>query len=252
MAQFVVYDAVVASIEEHYEKLLARHYAWMRGDHGSLVREYRGFFEQAGISPRSGGRALDLGAGSGLQSLALAELGFEVLAVDTSETLVEELRTRAGEGRVRPILGDMRDRRMYTDDGPFEVAVCMGDTLTHLRSFGEVESLLEDVRMVLESEGILILEFRDYTAELRGADRAIPVRLDDERIMATFLEYETERVNVHDIIFVRQEFGWEMQKSVYAKLRLRTGEILDILEQNGFRVVEHNGDKGFTRMVARA
>lgn len=247
-----MYDAVVASIEEHYEKLLARHYAWMRGDHGSLVREYRGFFEQAGISPRSGGRALDLGAGSGLQSLALAELGFEVLAVDTSETLVEELRTRAGEGRVRPILGDMRDRRMYTDDGPFEVAVCMGDTLTHLRSFGEVESLLEDVRMALESEGILILEFRDYTAELRGADRAIPVRLDDERIMATFLEYETERVNVHDIIFVRQEFGWEMQKSVYAKLRLRTGEILDILEQNGFRVVEHNGDKGFTRMVARA
>lgn len=243
----------MASVEEHYDDLLAQHYTWMRGDHDSLVSEYRSFFEQTGISPRSGGRALDLGAGSGFQSLALAKLGFGVLAVDTSETLVEELRTRAaGEGRVRPVLGDMRDRRVYTDDGPFEVAVCMGDTLTHLRSFEEVESLLGDVRMALELEGTLILEFRDSTAELQGADRIIPVRLDDDRIMATFLEYETERVNVHDIIFSREASGWEMRKSAYAKVRLRTGEILDVLEQNGFRVDEHNGDKGFTRIVARA
>lgn len=220
----------MASVEEHYDDLLAQHYTWMRGDHDSLVSEYRSFFEQAGISPRSGGRALDLGAGSGFQSLALAKLCFGVLAVDTSETLVEELRTRAGEGRVRPVLGDMRDRRVYTDDGLFEVAVCMA----------------------LELEGTLILEFRDYTVELQGADRIIPVRLDDDRIMATFLEYETERVNVHDIIFSREASGWEMRKSAYAKVRLRTGEILDVLEQNGFRVDEHNGDKGFTRIVARA
>jgi 2-polyprenyl-3-methyl-5-hydroxy-6-metoxy-1,4-benzoquinol methylase len=122
------------------------------GDFGSRVREYRGFFERAGISPRLGGRVLDLGAGSGFQSLALAELGFGVLAMDTSEVLLEELRARVGEHEVRPVLGDMRDPRTYAEEGPFEVAVCMGDTLPHLRSYDEVGALFGDVRRALEED----------------------------------------------------------------------------------------------------
>ena len=224
----------------------------MRGDHGSLVREYQDFFERVSISPRLGGRALDLGAGSGFQSLALAGLGFEVLAVDTSETLIEELRIRAGKEPVRPVLSDMRDLGAYAGEGPFEVIACMGDTLAHLRSFSEVELLVGEVRTTLEPEGTLVLEFRDYTDELKGADRALPVRLEDDQIMATFLEYEAEHVNVHDIVFVKGESGWQMHKSAYAKLRLRTAEVIETLERNGFRVAQHSENKGFARIVAQA
>jgi SAM-dependent methyltransferase len=240
------------SVEGHYENLLARHYTWMRGDSGSSVREYRAFFEQAGISIRSGGRALDLGAGSGFQSLALADLGFEVLAVDTSEALLEELRAGVGKRKVRPVLGDMRDSGTYAQAGPFEVAVCMGDTLSHLRSYEEVGVLFGDLRGALERGGSLVLEFRDYTAELKGADRAIPVRLDDDRIMATFLEYEAVRVNVHDIVFEKGADGWEMRKSAYSKLRLSTEVVSSFPGRNGFQIVERSEDKGFTTIVARA
>ena len=242
----------MASVEEHYEDLLARHYTWMRGDFGSRTREYRGFFERAGISPQLGGKALDLGAGSGFQSAALADLGFAVLAVDSSEVLLEELRTRAGGREVRPVLGDMRDPRAYADEGPFEVAVCMGDTLPHLRSHEEIEALFGDVRGALEDGGTLVLEFRDYTAELKGADRAIPVRMEDDRIMATFLEYEAEHVNVHDMVFERGANGWAMRKSTYAKLRLGADAVLDLLERDGFRVVSRGEEKGFTKIIARA
>lgn len=242
----------LGSVEEHYENLLARHYTWMRGDFWQRVREYRGFFERAGVSPRSSGKALDLGAGSGFQSLALAELGFEVLAVDTSEALLEELRSQAGERRIRLVLGDMSDQKVYAGKGPFEVAVCMGDTLPHLRSHEEVGALFEAVRGVLEGGGNLVLEFRDYTSELKGADRAIPVRMDDERIMATFLEYEKERVDVHDMVFEKGADGWEMRKSAYPKLRLSTEAVSSFLGRNGFQIVERSEDKGFTTIVARA
>ena len=78
----------VGSVEDHYEGLLARHFTWMRGDFGARAGEYRRFFARIGVSPRPDGKALDLGTGSGFQSVALADLGFEVLAVDTSETLL--------------------------------------------------------------------------------------------------------------------------------------------------------------------
>lgn len=241
----------MASVEKHYEDLLARHYTWMRGNYEERVREYRECFEKAGIVRRLGGEALDLGAGSGLQSVALVELGFKVLAVDTSEMLLGELREQAAEREVRTVLGDIRDSRTYGAQGPFEVVVCMGDTLTHLRSSEEVATLIRDVRSVLRDGGTLVLEFRDYTVELKGADRLIPVRLDDDRIMTTFLEYEEDRVHVHDLVLIKGESGWTVHKSAYAKLRLDTERVLDALEGNGFRVVERGADRGFTTLVSR-
>jgi SAM-dependent methyltransferase len=224
----------------------------MRGDYDSKVREYQFLFEQMGILPRSGGKALDLGSGSGFYSLALAHLSFEVLAVDTSETLLRELHDRTGERVIRPVLGDMREPGKYATEGPFEVAVCMGDTLAHLRSHGEVETLLGNVLGALEGGGALVLEFRDATRELEGVDRAIPLRMDDERIMATFLEYEADRVNVHDMVFVRNADGWIMHKRAYAKLRLGEEKVLNLLGRTGFRIVSSEEDRGFVTIVARA
>ncbi len=240
------------SVEDHYEKLLATHYTWMRGDYDSKVREYRLVFEKAEILPRSGGKALDLGSGPGFQSVALADLGFEVLSVDTSETLLQELRDRTGGRVVRTVLGDMRGSETYANEGPFEVAVCMGDTLPHLRSYREVERLLGGVIGILENGGTLVLEFRDATRELEGADRAIPLRMDDERIMATFLEYEADRVNVHDMVFLRGPNGWTMHKSAYAKLRIDPEKVLNLLERTGFQVTSSEEDRGFVTVVARA
>jgi len=242
----------LSSVEEHYEKLLARHYSWMRGDYDARVRDCLTLFEEAGVSPRSSGRALDLGCGSGFQSMALAELGFAVLSVDTSSVLLEELRNRAGKREIQPLLGDIRDPRVYAAKGPFEVAICMGDTLTHLEKPGQVEALVGDVRGAMEEGGTLIFEFRDYTEELRGADRSIPVRMEDDRIMATFLEYEADHVNVHDMVFEKGANGWEAKKSAYRKLRLGAQELAGFLEKAGFRVVSHGEDGGFVRIVARA
>src|SRR3712207_2969989 len=128
----------------------------MHGDYDSKVREYQCLFEQVGILPQSGGKALDLGSGSGFQSLALADLGFEVLGVDTSETLLRELRDRAQKRRIRSVLGDLRYQGSYATEAPFKVAVCIGDTLAHLRSYSEIKTLCSDVLGVLEGGGALV------------------------------------------------------------------------------------------------
>lgn len=245
-------ESSLSSVEEHYENLLARHYSWMRGDYDSKVRESLTFFEEAGVAPRSGGKALDLGCGPGFQSIALAELGFAVLSVDTSGVLLEELRSRAGGRDILAVPGDIRDPGVYAAEGPFEVAVCMGDTLTHLATPREVEALVGDVRDALDEGGALIFEFRDFTAELKGVDRIIPVRMEDDRIMATFLEYEADNVTVHDVIFEKGRHGWEARKSAYQKLRLGPDEVTRFLRKAGFSIVSRAEDGGFVRMVARA
>ena len=175
-----------------------------------------------------------------------------MVSLDSSEALLRELRGRMDGREVRTVLADMRNAEAYAAEGPFEAAVCMGDTLTHLGSFDEVSALFGDVHEVLEKGGRLVLEFRDYTAELEGVDRAIPVRLDEDRIMITFLEYEPLHVNVHDVVFLKDAGGWSTQKSAYKKLRVGTEKVVVSLEQAGFRAVEAQEDRGFSVVVGRA
>ena len=242
----------MASVEEHYGNLLARHYTWMRGDYDSKVQEYRELFRRVGLSSKPNSTAIDLGAGSGFQSVALTDLGFDVVSVDLSGHLLEELRNRIGNRRIRTVLGDIRDPSLYEAHVPIEIAVCMGDTLSHLESYDEVATLLENTRAALHKEGELVLEFRDLATELQGVDRAIPVRLDEDRIMTTFLEYETDRVNVHDMVFTKEASGWVVEKSAYSKLRLGPDVVLDLLDQSGFEVAKRLDERGFTVVVSRS
>jgi len=241
----------MASVQKHYDDFLAEHYSWMFGDFDAKVQENRDFFQLNGIMPRSGGKALDLGCGSGFQSIALAKLGFRVLAVDTCEALLNELRNRSAGRDIDVVQGDILDYSMYADKGPFEVAVCMGDTLTHLQKTREVSALLANIYPLLEQGGRLALSFRDLTAELKGIDRIVPVRSDDDKIMATFLEYEDTQVNVHDIVFVKRDSSWELRKGAYRKLRIGIQHVLDILQQHGFIVTSSEVQEGFSVIVAQ-
>jgi hypothetical protein len=53
-------------------------------------------------------------------------------------------------------------------------------------------------------------------------DRAIPGRLDEDKIMITFLEYEPLHLSVHDVVFLEYAGGWSTQESAYKKLRVGT------------------------------
>ena len=241
----------MASVRKHYDNFLAEHYSWMFGDFNAKVQENKDFFKLTGIEPRSGGNALDLGCGSGFQSIALAKLGFRVLAVDMCETLLNELGNRSAGRDIDAVQGDILDYSIYADKGPFEVAVCMGDTLTHLQETREVSALLANIYPHLEEGGRLALSFRDLTAELKGIDRIIPVRSDDDKIMTTFLEYEESQVNVHDIVFVKGDSGWELIKSVYKKLRVGMHQVHDLLQHLGFSLISSEVQEGFSVIVAQ-
>ncbi|MBW1981480.1 MAG: class I SAM-dependent methyltransferase [Deltaproteobacteria bacterium] len=225
----------MTSVQQHYETFLADHYTWMCGDYDARVRENRIFFEELALHPHSGGKAIDLGCGSGFQSIALAELGFKVVAVDQNERLLAEVRTRSRDLSIETIAGDILNQEIYRRRGRFEVAVCMGDTLTHLQSWQEIENLFKNVHKVMEDGGRFVLSFRDLTKKLVGLARIVPLRLDDDKLMATFLEYDREFVNVHDMLFVKKERGWEFKASSYCKLRIGLVQVTEQLEQTGFQ-----------------
>ncbi|MCI0751496.1 MAG: class I SAM-dependent methyltransferase [Flammeovirgaceae bacterium] len=221
--------------KDHYANHLSTFYSWMVGDFKSGVQKQKEFFKSQGIIPKRSGTAIDLGAGNGIQTVALAELDFHVHAIDFDENLVQELKKNSYGMSVSVIRDDIRNLGPYIKLQA-ELIVCCGDTLTHLENLDEVTSFLDGCVKALDPEGVFVLTFRDYSIPLEGAHRFIPVKSDEQRILTCVLDYEKEYVNVTDLLYEKAETGWNQKVSSYKKIRINPSVIVQQLSNIGMTI----------------
>ena len=239
----------MTNVEQHYDQVLSDVYSWMYGGYDAALARYAEFFSSRGIVPTRSGRAVDLGAGCGFQSIPLARLGFAVTAIDIDRKLLDELSEHAGDSDIAIVHGNLLDFERHVH-GPVELAVCMVDTLLHVESKTVVSDLFAKVHRALEAGGRFVITYRDLSREALELDRFIPVRADDSTILTCFLEYEPETVKVHDLVYRKIGGEWTFRKSFYRKLRLAQAWVEAELRAAGFAVAELSVERGFVTLVA--
>jgi 2-polyprenyl-3-methyl-5-hydroxy-6-metoxy-1,4-benzoquinol methylase len=223
----------MANVPDHYSQLLARHYVWMTGmPFDAKVAEQKDIIRGA-LGSAANGLAIDYGCGPGFQAIALAEMGFApVIAVDSSSELLDELKARKGGWDITLEQADITE---FETGHKAVVALCMGDTLTHLDSKDRVRAFFKHVAAQLVDGGAFVITYRDLSVALNDVDRFIPVRSDSEKIMTCFLEYvTTDTVRVTDLIYTREPTHWSLEKSSYEKLRLSVKWVAQALSDAGF------------------
>ncbi|HLP10708.1 MAG TPA: class I SAM-dependent methyltransferase [Flavobacteriales bacterium] len=223
-------------VKEHYETHLGEFYSWMAGDFGVKQNEFYNFLHANNIFPSGTGMALDLGSAHGIQSSALAKAGFTVRAVDFNDQLLKELKENCINLPVACFEDDIRNVKAYKDLKP-ELIICWGDTLTHLDNKKEVFQFLDDCAASLNENGKLLLSFRDYSTQLEGPARFIPVAADESRILTCFLEYDTERVTVTDLLHQKNQGKWTQKASSYKKVRVSPTETTEQLHKAGLTIM---------------
>lgn len=235
---------------DHYDNHLAHFYSWMLGDFEEKQAIQQTFLIRNNIKPVQNNMAIDLGAGNGLQSIALARLGFTVIAVDFNKLLLEELHARKGNLAINIVFDDMINFLMNLDRKA-DAIVCMGDTITHLESKNHVEKLLEKISEHLNPAGKVVISFRELTMELKGEERFIPVKSDDTKILTCFLEYFPNRVMVHDILHEFRSGRWIQKASAYPKLRLSEAFVRDTLERYNIKTLSNEKINGMLYLVGQ-
>ena len=240
----------MATVSEHYSRVLADVYSWMYGGWDAQLARYTEFFTARGFAPRGSKRAIDLGAGCGFQAIPLARLGFEVKAIDLDPKLLAELEAHADGEKIETICADLTEFRRHAPQSA-ELIVCMVDTLLHLDAQDAVTRLAADVFAALEPGGTFIATFRDFTVETKELERFIPVRSDDRVVFTCFLEFEPLTVKVHDLVYRHVDGHWSFAKSFYRKLRLPTDWVVMTLRGAGFPHVETGLDRGLVVVTAK-
>ncbi|MCG8334600.1 MAG: class I SAM-dependent methyltransferase, partial [Proteobacteria bacterium] len=194
----------MVTVKQHYEEFLSEIYSWMAGGFNQGIEENTAFFSKHKVQPAQPGIAVDLGCGCGFQSIPLARTGFNVVSLDTDKRLLDELQRNAFGLDIKVVNDDLLNFAEHLSEKA-EIIVCMTDTILHLNSAKDVISLFNKTAECLSEGGKFIITCRDFSNELFGVDRIIPVKSDDSRILTCFLEYTKNKIIVNDILYQKNK-----------------------------------------------
>jgi len=109
-----------------------------------------------------GGRALELGVGTGRIALPLARRGVPVHGIDMSRAMVARLRAKPGGDAVGVTIGDFATARV---DGTFSVAYLVFNTIMNLTTQAAQVACFRNVAAHLDTGGRFVIEV--YVPELQ-------------------------------------------------------------------------------------
>lgn len=184
------YPLINAIVADYFDRLYRseERYWWRQGDRYSsdpdeypgslltqvtlrLLRDRHG--GQTGLA--SAGRALDLGAGEGADSIRLALLGYAVTAVDISAVAAEKIRRFAAAAGV-VIAVKTADISRYRPDGEFDIVICNGV----LHYISDKAGVIERIQAATRPGGLnVVSSWSTYTA-VPACHNTVPVYCDHE------------------------------------------------------------------------
>jgi SAM-dependent methyltransferase len=124
-----------------------------------------------------GDPVLELGAGTGRFLIPIAEAGFRVTGLDSSEPMLAKAAARISDTDLGGLV--TLDHRSMTDcdrapGGPFGVVIAPLNGLMHLTTPTEQRSVLAAARNALDPRGQLLLDLMNPSPDaLRGIDQAL-------------------------------------------------------------------------------
>jgi SAM-dependent methyltransferase len=201
-----------------------------------------------------GGPVLEYGVGNGRIALPVARDGAEVVGVDWSRPMLDDLRARLKlepvpvRRRVHLVRGDIRRVRLSRR---FPLVICTFNTALHLYTRADVEHFLARVRSHLLPRGRLVVDLSTPLPHQLARDPARPhhgprFRHPTAAVTVKYKEH-CDYDPVRQVLFVSMEFepvsepqdGW-VTPLAHRQFFPREWEAL--LHYNGFDVVRVDGD----------
>ena len=152
----------------------------------------------------SGGRALELGIGTGRVALPLHQRGIEVHGIDASEAMIAQLHAKPSGDQIPVTLGNFADVAV---DGQFSLIYVVLSTFFVLLTQEEQVRCFENVAHHLEPGRSFVIEA--YVPDLRRFDqgqavRALHADVDEVRLEASLLDPTTQQITGQKVVLTGQ------------------------------------------------
>ena len=174
-----------------------------------------------------GGRALELGIGTGRVALPLQQAGVEVHGIDASQAMVDRLRAKPGGDTIPVTVGDFADVAV---EGEFSLVFALFSTFFSLLTQDEQVRCFQNVARHLGAGGAFVIEafVPDLARYDRGQDvRAVRVGTDEVRLGVSQLDPVGQQITSQQIALteegarlypVKIRYAWPSELDLMARL----------------------------------
>ncbi len=101
---------------------------------------------------------LDLGCGTGIPTILLAQNGFKVYAIDSSEEMLSVLKEKIEKNKIRCIIPLKKDMRKFRLPEKMDAVVSFFDTINYLLEEKDLLDCYKSVFNVLKKGGIFVFD----------------------------------------------------------------------------------------------
>ncbi len=186
----------------------------------------------------------DLGCGSGLDSISLANLGFKVEAFDLSAKMISRAKQNAKNAGVKVKFHKSSLDKIPTEfKNKFDAAVSLGNTLANLDK-KKLALAVKNASKILNDKGIFLVQILNYSGIISANERIININENDSKMFVRFYDFYPEHLNFNVLTVNKNNLK---EKELYTtKLFAHTKkEFEEILKKNGFTKIKFFG--GFNK-----
>ena len=185
---------------------------------------------------------IEFGCGTGNITLKLAEKGYQMTAVDLSESMLTLADEKAGQMGINNIdfyLGDMSN---FQIDQKFDAVIACCDTVNYLKSMEDMQAFFLSSLDCLKKDGVLIFDINTTSKYKKAiADNTFIYNLDD-----VFCAWENELIKDQDKVelnltfFVKNEDGsYERYEESQEQYFYPIEDIHHCLKDSGFKNMKY-------------
>lgn len=238
--------------QDFYDRLLGEYDQMM--DWESRLQRETPFFEKVFADYRVK-TILDAACGTGRHCFHFLSLGAEsVVGADISEKVIELAKARAVVigGDAQFVTAGFTE---LTDcvTGPFHMVSVLGNSLSHILTYDDLELSLNHFRKLLSARGIILLQLQNWERRLKNQDRFFPPRSHPTtsglKLFFRFLDFHEELVTMNLIIFQQdpaQEDKWTIRSNATTLRPWRREILLMALKDADLKLEREYGGMDFS------
>jgi len=216
----------------------AAFYEVLSDSEGRLQREGPLLLELLAQAPGAG--VVDLACGTGLHADYLADHGATVTASDLSHEMVVHAAQRRRHTNIRFVQMDMRAIK----GGPWDLALCIGNSLSLLPTRLDVNRVFHAVARVLTSKGLFLVQLVNYSADSMQKPRHRVERrqvLDGEVVAAKSLVPHNGRTLLSMAFFHVRDGKVDSLAETAVQLNLDQAALVEAVAATGLHLVAAYG-----------
>ncbi|NPV41195.1 MAG: class I SAM-dependent methyltransferase [Anaerolineae bacterium] len=206
-----------------------------------IEKQFRLAEEQLQRKPK----VLDTACGSGMHAIALAGLGAIACGSDISLKMVEIARENAHSAKVRAkflvsAFGNLARDFQAEPEFPFDLILCLGNSLPHALSEQALREALQDFADCLQPGGRIIIQNRNFDAVIENRNRWMEpqnhIEGTQEWVFLRFYDFDSDSLITFNILRLQRSGteAWQQRISSTRLFPLKQALMADLLRENGF------------------